>query len=128
MAQKSLLPFIFVLFQLFAVSTAIGGWQTICIFFSKWNGERSQTIRKTDAGSPQATPPITSRRGSHEPDDRAVLESSVTNKMKVNEVTMTSRKMRSTLSSAPAFVGGRRSCLDEDDLACISFVGRSPFL
>ena len=125
MARKSL--FVFVLFRLFAVTTAIGGWQTICIFFSKWNGERAQTTIKTDAGSPRATPAITSRRGSYKPDDN-VVQSSVTNKMKVTEVTMTSRSVRSTSSSAPAFVRGKRSCLDEDDLACISFVGRSPFL
>lgn len=67
-----------------------------------------------------------SRRGGTETE--VVQVSRVSKKKKnLDEVVMTSSKIR-TGSANPAFMRGRRSCLDEDDLMCISFVGRSPFV
>lgn len=125
-SRTYLLSFIFVLLSALPCTTAIGGWQTICILFNRLNGERSQANLKTNPDSPQVAPVSSSRRGVNEADHELVQAAN--KKKNLNEVTMTARKVRSTRSSAPAFLGGRRSCLDEDDLTCISFVGRSPFL
>lgn len=133
-ARKSLFSFLFVILQLFSVLspvTAIGGWQTIFVLFDRWGAERSQTSSKAkEPRSPDVAPVVTSRRGDDSAPETALEARSIKNtKNQVDEVTMTSRQIRSTMST-PAFVKvkGRRSCLDEDDLTCISFVGRSPFL
>lgn len=71
-------------------------------------------------------PMSTSRRSVNNDDDSLVEANN--RKKDLNEITMTTMKVKSSRIVAPAFTGRRRSCLDEDDLTCISFVGRSPFL
>lgn len=117
-------------------TTAIGGWQTLQIFWSRLSGERAQSqLSKPSSSSsnPQVSP---IPNGGAVDEDKEDGDSS--KKRHVSEVTMTSLKRSSSTPSRPlttanpAFVPrGRRGGmkLDEKDMQTITFVGRSnPFL
>lgn len=109
-------------------ATALGGWQTICILFRRLNSERAaQTTHDAESIKFSSFAAKSRRRGTTTTTDEAVIVQA-TNKNNGNHVqavstAASSRKVRT------AFVPRTTtSCLDEDDLTCISFVGRSPFL
>ena len=136
--KPKLLPILLVLLQFLSITQAIGGWQTVCIFFNRWSEERGQSTSSSSKGPKSQEERIVPANLSCEEVSDADDEStggSTKKKKHVGEVSMASRTVPNSSSrdstsraSAPAFMRGRRSCLDEDDLECISFVGRSPFL
>jgi len=119
-------------------TTAIGGWQTLQIFWSRLSGERAQSqLSKPSSSSsnPQVSP--IPNGGAVDAEDKEDGDHP-SKKRHVSEVTMTSLKRSSSTPSRPlttanpAFVPrGRRGGmkLDEKDMQTITFVGRSnPFL
>jgi hypothetical protein len=48
--KPKLLPILFVLLQFFSITQAIGGWQTVCIFFNRWSEERGQSTSSSSKG------------------------------------------------------------------------------
>lgn len=138
-SSKSSIVVVAVLLQLAFLAhptTAIGGWQTLQIFWSRLSGERAQSqLSKPSSSSsnPQVSP---IPNGGAVDEDKEDGDSS--KKRHVSEVTMTSLKRSSSTPSRPlttanpAFVPrGRRGGmkLDEKDMQTITFVGRSnPFL
>lgn len=139
-SSKSSVVVVAVLLQLVFLAhptTAIGGWQTLQIFWSRLSGERAQSqLSKPSSSSsnPQVSP--IPNGGAVDTEDKEDGDSS--KKRHVSEVTMTSLKRSSSTPSRPlttanpAFVPrGRRGGmkLDEKDMQTITFVGRSnPFL
>lgn len=139
-SSKSSVVVVAVLLQLAFLAhptTAIGGWQTLQIFWSRLSGERAQSqLSKPSSSSsnPQVSP--IPNGGAVDAEDKEGGDSS--KKRHVSEVTMTSLKRSSSTPSRPlttanpAFVPrGRRGGmkLDEKDMQTITFVGRSnPFL
>ncbi|KAL3802628.1 hypothetical protein HJC23_011952 [Cyclotella cryptica] len=149
--QSKCLPVIILLIhlQILAITpqtNAIGGWQTICIYFSRWSEERSQinsNVKQNGPKSPQrriAPVPTSNSEEEASEGDYEDISSSKTHKKHVSEVIMTSRQASTRVdnipsrANTPAFVRGHRRResgiigLDENDLAAISFVGASPFL
>ena len=120
----------FVLLQLLSLSppaSAIGGWETIHILFSRLNSERGAQNEQEKSTGGKISPVPNGGDGSS---------------CHVAEVTMTSNKSSSKPAAVvgdgesessdtvtgPAFIR-RGGCLNEDDLCTIAFVGRSnPFL
>lgn len=122
-------------------TTAIGGWETIHLVWSRLSGERAQNESSKPSSVPQVAP--VPNGGDTTGDDNNDEEGAAPKKRHVSEVTMTSLKKRSSSSSSsssfhsstsvrPAFVPrGRRGGLklDDKDLQTITFVGRTnPFL
>ena len=120
-------------------TTAIGGWETIHLVWSRLSGERAQNESSKPSSVPQVAP--VPNGGDTTGDDNNEEEGGAPKKRHVSEVTMTSLKKRSSSSSSsfhsstsvrPAFVPrGRRGGLklDDKDLQTITFVGRTnPFL
>ncbi|KAL7542178.1 hypothetical protein ACHAXR_011596 [Thalassiosira sp. AJA248-18] len=121
-------------------ASAIGGWETWHILFSRLSGERSQTEQEK-SGSRKISPVP---NGGGDSSSGKKEDGGASNKKKhVGEVTMTSASSSPEASSSsscslkdettgPAFIPrGRRGgmCLDENDICTITFVGRSnPFL
>mmetsp|Transcript_23925 Transcript_23925/g.39448 ORF Transcript_23925/g.39448 Transcript_23925/m.39448 type:complete len:150 (-) Transcript_23925:190-639(-) len=114
-------------------TAAIGGWETIHLFWSRLSGERAQNESSKQSSVPQVAP----IPNGGDTDDKE--EEGAPKKRHVSEVTMTSLKKRSSslsphssTSVSPAFVPrGRRGGLklDDKDLQTITFVGRTnPFL
>lgn len=107
-------------------TTALGGWQTICILFRRLNSERaaSQQATNQSTSSPLAQ---RSRRGDTATADESVVVQATNKggsvKVSTTAAASSSRKVRTAFVPRTA-----TSCLDEDDLTCITFVGRSPFL
>lgn len=139
-SSKSSIVVVAVLLQLAFLAhptTAIGGWQTLQIFWSRLSGERAQSqLSKPSSSNPQVSP--IPNGGAVDTDDKEDGDHP-SKKRHVSEVTMTSLKRSSstpsrplTTAANPAFVPrGRRGGmkLDEKDMQTITFVGRSnPFL
>jgi len=115
-------------------TAAIGGWETIHLVWSRLSGERAQDESSKSSSTPQVAP-IPNGGAHNDADDK---EDGAPKKRHVSEVTMTSLRKNSSVSSppstavSPAFVPrGRRGGLklDEKDMQTITFVGRTnPFL
>ena len=139
-SSKSSVVVVAVLLQLAFLAhptTAIGGWQTLQIFWSRLSGERAQSQLSKPSSSSSSNPQVSPiPNGGAVDEDKEGGDSS--KKRHVSEVTMTSLKRSSSTPSRPlttanpAFVPrGRRGGmkLDEKDMQTITFVGRSnPFL
>ena len=121
-------------------TTAIGGWQTLQIFWSRLSGERAQSQLSKPSSSSSSNPQVSPipNGGAVDTEDKEDGDHP-SKKRHVSEVTMTSLKRSSSTPSRslvatanPAFVPrGRRGGmkLDEKDMQTITFVGRSnPFL
>ncbi|EED91764.1 predicted protein [Thalassiosira pseudonana CCMP1335] len=142
--QRSTKLSLFLLVQLLCTihpTSAIGGWQTICIFFNRWSEERGiQNSSKASTAIPKSPQERIASAPNDDSSDTIIEEVSNNgrtpsqNKKHVGEVKMTSSRKRTVVSmpTTPAFTRGRRGGstvrLDEDDLATITTVGRSPFL
>ena len=140
--SKSSIVVVAVLLQLVFLAhptTAIGGWQTLQIFWSRLSGERAQSQLSKPSSSSSSNPQVSPipNGGAVDTEDKEDGDHP-SKKRHVSEVTMTSLKRSSSTPSRPlttanpAFVprvrrGGMK--LDEKDMQTITFVGRSnPFL
>jgi hypothetical protein len=111
-------------------TAAIGGWETIHIFWRRLSGERAQNESSRSPSNPKVAPLSGGVVESEDKDNGASSK-----KRHVGEVTMISSENSSSSSCRPTMASaalprGRRGGLklDEKDLQTITFVGRSPFL
>ena len=131
-------------------TSAIGGWETIHIFFRRIAGERAasriENLKSSPKSPQERIAPVPS--GGESSGSKVSEEEGGkigAKKRHVSEVTMTSSLMTAKSSHgasvvtdasthgisprSPAFTRGRRGgILDEEDLKTISFVGSLPFL